>query len=106
MTYFVESEDCGNGQSPSGGPSFASPLTQASPWRVFPTLDEYGLQGIPLQVSHHRMEMLVAFDRKRLEAALVQVSASDAKLGALPPLGVHGGHALHEPGTIGVVFRP
>jgi hypothetical protein len=50
--------------------------------------------------------MLVGLDRKRLEPPLVQMPVTDVRLGTLPALRMHVGHALHEGRQIAVASWP
>ena len=81
-------------------------LVQAAPFPIFRSLDQPGTQSVPLHVSHHGIEMFVAFDGKRLETPLIQVPVADAEFGTLPALGVHVGHPLHELRQVAIVFGP
>ena len=79
---------------------------RTSPSPVFRRRDQSDPRGIALHMVHYGIEILVAFQRKRLEAALIEIPIADAEIGPLPALSVHVGHPLHEAGEVAVVLRP
>ncbi len=62
---------------------FPNPL--ATPLPLFGFGHEVRSQGVALSVPHDLVEVVVCFDGKRFEAALVHVSATDHVVVALPP---------------------
>ena len=55
---------------------------------LFGALDQVSLECIPLHVAQDRIQMVVAFDRERLEPALIKMAGSCAMIMSMPALGV------------------
>jgi hypothetical protein len=59
---------------------------ETSPAPILRPFYQIRTQGVPFNVSHHRLEMFVAFHRKRLQADLAQMSVPHLMLDSLPTL--------------------
>jgi hypothetical protein len=66
-----------------GTPELVSP--QARPTPRFRLRHQPGTQSIALDLSHHRVEMLVVFHRKSLETTLIQVAGAGGMVMRVPP---------------------
>jgi hypothetical protein len=61
---------------------------------------------VPLDIANDLVKVLIAFDRERLLAALIEMAVSHAAPGHLPVARVGDGQLLHEGAEIAIMLRP
>jgi len=65
-----------------------NPSVEAAPPPVLSPSHEFGAERVPLDVSRHHVEVLVVFNRKRLEPALIKMPRPGGAAMSVPTLGV------------------
>ena len=82
----------------------AMPETRPAP--LCGALHQIRSQGVPLHVPQDRQQMLVLFDRKRLETPLIERTGPRRAMRRVPPLRVRHREPTHELRKLAIASRP